>query len=488
MDVESPAVRQGGRTAAVVLAGGAGTRMGLDLPKQLIRVAGKPIIAHTLSTLDAASEIDDIVVVMTPGHLGDVRDIVRDEGVEKVRAVLPGGATRTQSTRIALDHLGDDTANVLFHDAVRPLLSQRIIRECCNALRRYQAVDVAIPSADTIVVVQDGVIESIPDRTRIRRGQTPQGFHLATIREAYRLAAQDPTFAATDDCGVVRRYLPHVPIKVVDGDEENIKITHPVDVHIADKLFQLAATHRHAVRSARAYGEHLRGRTVVVLGGGSGIGLEVHQLAERFGADVFSFSPSTTGTYAQSADDVRAALEQAWSATGRVDAVVVTAGLLHRGPLADTDEATIDAVIGANYLAPVTTARLSLEYLRATRGHLLFFTSSSYTRGRAGFALYSSMKAAVVNLTQALADEWSAYGVRVNCVNPERTASRMRTRAFGLEPPDSLLSCEDVALISLDVLTSDLTGQVVDVRLFNMDSNDGEGVLAARPALQVVRS
>jgi len=95
---------------------------------------------------------------------------------------------------------------------------------------------------------------------------------------------------------------------------------------------------------------------------------------------------------------------------------------------------------------------------------LLLYTSSSYTRGRGGYSLYSSAKAAIVNLTQALADEWAADGVRVNCINPERTATPMRTMAFGEEPASTLLSSEAVAETSLDVLISSWTGHIVDVR------------------------
>jgi 2-C-methyl-D-erythritol 4-phosphate cytidylyltransferase len=120
--------------------------------------------------------------------------------------------------------------------------------------------------------------------------------------------------------------------------------------------------------------------------------------------------------------------------------------------------------IGVNFVAAVHTAREALPYLAKTRGQLLLFTSSSYTRGRSGYSLYSSTKAALVNLTQALADEWASLGVRVNCVNPERTATPMRTKAFGEEPEGSLLSSDAVARTSLDVLVSELTGQVIDVR------------------------
>ena len=150
--------------------------------------------------------------------------------------------------------------------------------------------------------------------------------------------------------------------------------------------------------------------------------------------------------------------------TGRIDFVVNTAGVLPRGELADTSEETILQATDVNYLAPIYIAQEFFPYLTASRGSLLLFTSSSYTRGRSGYSLYSSAKAAVVNLTQALADEWAGTGVRVNCVNPERTGTPMRTKAFGEEPPGTLLSSTEVARQSLDVLLSGQTGHVIDIR------------------------
>ncbi|MGK5522085.1 D-ribitol-5-phosphate cytidylyltransferase [Micromonospora sp. URMC 107] len=460
-----PAPWRPSRTVAVVLAGGTGTRLGLGIPKQLLKIAGKPIIEHTLAVFEAAPEIDEIVVLMATGHVADAQQIVDKAGFRKVTKVIEGGDTRNATTRIALDAVGEGDCNILFHDAVRPLVSGRIVRECVNALWTYSAVDVAIPSADTIVQVdEDDCITDIPVRSSLRRGQTPQAFRSGTIREAYRLAEGDPHFAATDDCGVVLRYLPGTPIKVIDGSDENIKVTHPVDVHLADKLFQLAAAQAPRVTDERSYTEELTGRTIVIFGGSYGIGHDLAELARRYGAQVFPFSRSSTGTHVERAEDVEAALKTAFEATGRIDHVVVTAGILEKGALAEMDQETMDRVLQVNFVGPVIVARQSLPYLQQTKGQLLLYTSSSYTRGRARYALYSSTKAALVNLTQALSDEWAEFGVRVNCVNPERTATPMRTKAFGEEPEHTLLAAETVARSSLDVLISDLTGQVIDVR------------------------
>ncbi|MBO0889793.1 MAG: SDR family oxidoreductase [Acidothermales bacterium] len=243
-----------------------------------------------------------------------------------------------------------------------------------------------------------------------------------------------------------------------------MKVTHPLDVFIADKLFQLASHVPEHLGSPDEYRRRLAGRTLVVLGGSYGIGADIARLARGFGADVFSFSRSETGTHVEDMSQLRAALQQAHEQSGRIDYVVNTAGVLRVGALTDVDDATIDEMVKVNYLAPIAIARAARPYLAETKGHLLYYTSSSYTRGRGGYSLYSSSKAAVVNLTQALADEWADLGIRVNCVNPERTRTPMRVRAFGEEPPETLLASTAVAFTSIDVLLSDLTGQVVDVR------------------------
>ena len=462
-------------TTAVVLAAGTGQRVGLATPKQLVKIAGKTILEHTLMAFELAPGIDDILVMMTPGYTEEAERIAAKAGLTKVTHVLEGGATRGATTQRATSLLSErlpdgGDQNVLLHDAVRPLLSQRVIEDCLTALESHRAVDVAIPSADTIVVTrthgEDGeFITDIPDRVRLRRGQTPQAFRLSTLRQAYELAAADPNFHATDDCSVVLKYLPDVPVHVVTGDEHNMKITEPVDIHLADRLFQLSSHTVPPRPDDTAYRKLLSDKTLVVFGGSYGIGADLAELAERFGAQVFPHGRSTTGTHVEKPEHISRALAEAHRRTGRVDYVVNTAAVLRIGRLAEFDDAALREALDVNYMAPVRIAKAAHPYLAESGGHMLLFTSSSYTRGRAEYSLYSSTKAAMVNLVQALSDEWAEDGVRANCVNPERTRTPMRVRAFGEEPDGSLLTSEAVARTSLDVLLSSLTGHVIDVRL-----------------------
>ena len=188
------------------------------------------------------------------------------------------------------------------------------------------------------------------------------------------------------------------------------------------------------------------GRTIVVFGGSYGIGSDVVDQAREVGCEVFSFSRSSTGTYVEDpAIGGAGAGAGACRRVGHIDAVVLCAAQLAKGPLSAMDDEQVRQQIDVNYFGPVIVARASEPYLRETHGHLVLFTSSSYTRGRADYVMYSSTKAAVVNLAQALADEWSADGIHVNVINPERTRTPMRLQAFGDEPEGTLLDSEAVA-------------------------------------------
>ena len=454
------------QTIAVVLAGGSGSRFGLNVPKQLLKVAGRTLLEHTVETLASCPEIDNIIVMMASDHIAEAeRLLLGNSRSHKLLGVLPGGNDRNESTRAALAALGDQECNVIIHDAVRPLVPASVISECVEALRTYHAVDVAVASADTIIRIdEDNLVVDIPDRSWLRRGQTPQGFRLSTIRRAYELAESDPDFRATDDCGVVLRYLPDVPIYVVEGDEQNMKVTYPIDLYLIDKLFQLGSRTADPLTESERRAA-LRDQVVVVIGGSYGIGKAVMNLAERTGCRAYSLSRSATGTYVERPSTVIAALERIARAAGRIDHIVLCAAQLATGTLVGLTDDEIVQQINVNLVGPVTVARAGEPYLRQGGGHLVLFTSSSYTHGRSKYALYSATKAAVVNLAQALADEWSESGVHVNVVNPERTRTPMRRAAFGDERAETLLDPAAVASTVVDLLASQTTGHVIDIRL-----------------------
>jgi 2-C-methyl-D-erythritol 4-phosphate cytidylyltransferase len=233
------------QTLAVVLAAGSGSRFGSAGLKQLRVLAGRNLIEHCVQAFEDAPGVDQVLVVTAAAIEEQVASDLA--GHEKVAAVVPGGASRTDSTRLALAWLeasvGGD-AKVLFHDAARPLVDQRIIADCVAALDQWQAIGVVVPSSDTIVEIADGTIKRVLPRQALARCQTPQGFRLSVISKAYQLAGADPAFAtipATDDCGVVLRYLPDVTIGAVSGSERNLKITYAGDLAIASALLNPGA-------------------------------------------------------------------------------------------------------------------------------------------------------------------------------------------------------------------------------------------------------
>lgn len=450
---------------AVILAGGVGNRLDKSYPKQFFKVAGKTVIEHTVDVFERNQLIDEIAIVINSNYQVTIEEIVLANNWKKVRKILNGGAERHHSSMAAVNAYADEgNINLIFHDAVRPLLSERIINETVAALEKYNAVDVAIPAVDTIISTDNDFIDAIPDRSKLRRGQTPQGFKLNTIKEAYKYALKDPTFKSTDDCGVVLRYLPDEKIFVVKGEEVNMKLTYKEDSYLLDKLFQLRSF---AFYDQNISFDQLKDKVLVVFGGSSGIGADVARIARQHGARVHSFSRSLNQVDITSVESVRQSLELVATEEKKIDYIVNTAALLLKEPLNSMDYKSVCEMVQINYMGMINVAMESFKYLKDSQGQLLFYTSSSYTRGRAFYSIYSSTKAAVVNFVQAIAQEWENAAIRVNCINPERTKTPMRVKNFGIEDDATLLKPEDVARESIKTLLSDFTGQVVDVKLSN---------------------
>lgn len=220
------------KNVAVILAGGTGKRMGAYLPKQFLKIAGKSIIEHSIAIFEKHAGISEVCVVIHSNFVADVERIVSEAGFKKVNKILCGGKQRSDSSMAAISaYENEQNVNLIFHDAVRPFVNQSIIDDVLAGLAAGKSVAVAIPSTDTIFKLNDKkCIESVPPRDFLYRAQTPQAFSCKTIKQAYDLALNDPNFRATDDCGVVLRYMPNEAIHIVEGDEKNIKITFEQDL------------------------------------------------------------------------------------------------------------------------------------------------------------------------------------------------------------------------------------------------------------------
>lgn len=446
------------RRYAVLLASGSGERARSDTPKQFLKVAGKTVFEHTVELFEHHPEIDAIIVVVSESGRMLAEQLVLENGYGKIRGLVLGGASRRESSAAGIAAIPEDDAWVLVHDIVRPLLDASTISSCLQALGTHVAVDTAVPSPDTIIRTDgEGHIESIPQRDRMMLGQTPQGFHAAVLREAHRRARAEGDPKVTDDCALILKYgLGEVG--VVLGSTSNIKITYPSDIYLADRLFQL----RTADATGFAAPEDLGGRRFVVFGGSRGIGHGICEQVHARGGQALSYSRGN-GVDIADPDDVGRALAEAEGQLGGIDGIAVTSGILRIGLLASQDYDTIGEQVRTNLIGSIVVARESLPYLARTGGSLALFTSSSYTRGRELYSIYSSTKAAIVNLVQALAVEFRPRGVRINAINPARTATPMRFENFGNEPPESLLSPQVVADACIAALCSDISGEVIDV-------------------------
>lgn len=454
------------KTQLILLAGGKGERFGGDLPKQFVKIAGKTIIEHTIGQIEKSDVIDSVIIVIHEKFYDYMNDILLKNHFSKVKKVIIGGGTRQESSYAGICACDEDTDNVLFHDAIRPFVSEKILVDTVKALETYGAADVAIPCADTIIQVgEENVITDIPRRKYLRRGQTPQGFRKAVIQEAYRRFLEDDKLEVTDDCGIVRHYGLS-DIYVVDGSEQNIKITYQEDIYLADKLFQI-----HSVEGQPGSGgmeevfSCLRDKVGVIFGASSGIGADIRRLLEKNGCTIYGYSRKN-GCNICEYDQIEDALCYVCEKEGKIDYCINTAGELRVSKLENMTVEEIEGLIDVNYKGMVCLTKAVIPYLRQTGGSLLLFTSSSYTRGRAMYSVYSSSKAAVVNFAQAIAEETAEDGIRVNVVNPERTDTPMRKKNFGQEPAGTLLESEKVAVAAIKAILADYTGQVIDVRRY----------------------
>ena len=226
------------KVIALVPAAGMGKRMGAEINKQYLLLAGKPILAHTLQIFEDAPFVDDILVIVPEAEIPYCREhVVEHCGLAKVSGIVPGGAERQYSVMNglkALTRVGDDDV-VLIHDGVRPFVSVRVLERAVEVAQTHDGALVAVPVKDTIKVVMDGIVRATPAREELWQAQTPQAFRYSVIMAAHEIAAAE-RYLGTDDAALVEWMGKEVHI--VMGDYRNIKITTPEDLVLAEALLR----------------------------------------------------------------------------------------------------------------------------------------------------------------------------------------------------------------------------------------------------------
>lgn len=217
---------------AVIVAAGSASRMG-GIDKVMAPLGGEPMLLRTVRTFQNCEAIREIVVVTRTDLLETVMSLCAP--MEKVRAVVAGGADRPASVQAGLDALSKQAQLVAVQDGARPLITEAVIDRTVRAAHTYGAAAPAVPVKDTIKVVKGGVVRSTPDRATLQAVQTPQVFDVALLRGALKKAAKKGT-AITDDCSAVENM--GMSVKIVEGDERNLKVTTPMDLKIARLLLE----------------------------------------------------------------------------------------------------------------------------------------------------------------------------------------------------------------------------------------------------------
>ena len=216
-------------TSAIIPASGLGKRLGSGVDKAFAHLAGRPLVAHTLSVFQDSPDIDEIVLVARAEYLEQAHALIGDYGFTKVNAVVEGGkSTRQESVYNGLSNVSPNCNIVVIHDGARPFVTEEIIAASIQAAREDGAAIAAVPVVDTIKLSEDGrFVSSTPDRKQLYAVQTPQTFTRDLIESAYKQALED-SFVGTDDASLVE----HLgrPVRIVAGSYENIKITNPVDI------------------------------------------------------------------------------------------------------------------------------------------------------------------------------------------------------------------------------------------------------------------
>lgn len=227
------------KCTAIILAAGQGKRMKTKVQKQFLMLQGKPLLYYSLACFQKSDEIQEIVVVTGKESIDYCRsEIIEKYGFTKVKSIAEGGKERYDSVYAGLEACSADTDYVFIHDGARPFVTEDIIKRTKEVAVTYQACIAGMPSKDTVKIIdENNMVSATPERSRVWSVQTPQVFLYSLIKEAHDTARSVSMQGITDDAMVVEQYK-NTPVHIVEGAYENIKITTPEDILVAEKILE----------------------------------------------------------------------------------------------------------------------------------------------------------------------------------------------------------------------------------------------------------
>lgn len=418
----------------MILAAGLGRRFGSTLPKQFMSLAGTPVIQYSINALKGCKNIDYLIIVTTK----EWKEYC--ERKYKVDKVVIGGKTRTESVHLGLKACPKDTRYVVFHDANRPMVTANMINRCFGELKRG-AKAVATMMGITDSLVAKGLHDYIPlNRDIARLVQTPEAFDYRTILSVYgRRRGEESTaisFLALEQ---------NVEVESVEVRDPNPKITYEGDIERIEGMMK----YKKAVKRV----PDLVGKYVLLLGASGGIGSAILKKLQRLGA-VVSVPPRSEVNLSNPFLP-RQLYDINWDC------------IIHSAGVGASDKEGIlekyDEVMNVN----LKSVLLLVDLARKTMihgGNIVVLGSSAGTKGRADFTLYSASKTALNSAVESLAPSLAKENIRINCVCPGRTYTRLQKRMHPEATKSGLISPEYVAKIVVGYADIEETGNVVYIK------------------------
>jgi 2-C-methyl-D-erythritol 4-phosphate cytidylyltransferase len=438
------------KIALLLPMGGTGLRFNHTKPKQLFPLFGKKIYLYPLELCLNTKIFDEIILPCHPSIIDEIKQDLKNYPQVKI---IKGGNTRQESVYKGLKHCSSQF--VLIHDAVRPFLTEDLIFRSLNAVIKYKAVNTCIKSTDTIAIIDNNKITSIPNRDLCLRGQTPQTFLTELILQAHKWAIKNNISSSSDDCSLALKA--GFNVYTIDGDDTNIKITTQLDITLAEQIIQ-----NKNIFTPLKKKSSLKKKIFVIIGATGGIGNAICSLLKKENAIIIPISRNTPQYQVniKNYQTLKKIFDDIYKQYGEIDGLINSAGFLTAKPLSKMLKKEIDETIDVNLKGLIYACK---NVKIKPQGHIINIASSSFKKGRKNLSVYSSTKAAVVNFTQAIAEEYPH--INVNVIAPPRTHTPMRIKNFPNENIKELLPPEKIAEIVINLLKNPInTGSIIEIK------------------------